>query len=60
MAIPDREVRSLEVINNITAVITIKSHPTDNTKIVLDVSGTEYTLEGLEVLQAVHNSMNKE
>jgi len=50
----------MEVINIITAAITIKSHPTDNTMIVLDVSGTEYTLEGLQVLQAVHNSMNKE
>ena len=50
----------MEVINTLTATITIKSHPTDSTKIVLDVSGTEYELRGLEVLQAVHNSMNKE
>lgn len=49
----------MEVVNILTAAITIKSHPTDNTKIVLDVSGTEYTLEGLQVLQAVHNSMNR-
>lgn len=49
----------MEVINNLTAAITIKSHPTDSTKIVLDVSGTEYTLTGIEVLQAVHNSMNR-
>lgn len=50
----------MHVFNILTASVVIKSHPTDNTKIVLDVSGTEYELVGIQVLQAVHNSMNKE
>lgn len=50
----------MEVINNLTAAITIKSHPTDNAKVVLDVSGTEYELEAVQVLMAVNNSTNKE
>lgn len=50
----------MEVINILTAAITIKSHPTDNSKVVLDVSGTEYTLDAVQVLMAVHNSTNKE
>lgn len=49
----------MEVVNTLTAAISIKSHATDSTKIVLVVSGTEYTLSGAEVLQATHNSMNK-
>lgn len=49
----------MEVVNILTTDVTIKSHPTDSTKIVLDVYGTEYTLTGIEVLQAVHNSMNR-
>ena len=47
----------MQVVNTLTAAISIKSHSTDNTKIVLVVSGTEYTLEGDEVLRAVNNSM---
>ena len=50
----------MDVLNILTVNVIIKSHPTDNTKIMLDVSGTEYELKGIEVLQAVHNSMNKE
>lgn len=50
----------MEVINNLTAAITIKSHPTDNAKVVLDVSGIEYELEAVQVLMAVNNSTNKE
>lgn len=47
----------MQVVNTITAAITIKSHPTDNDKVILVVSGTEYTLDGDEVLRAVNNSM---
>ena len=47
----------MQVVNTITADITIKSHATDNDKIVLVVSGTEYTLKGDAVLKAVNNSM---
>ena len=47
----------MEVVNTITAAITIKSHPTDDDKIILVVSGTEYTLDGDKVLRAVNNSM---
>ena len=50
----------MDVLNILTVNVMIKSHPTDNTKIVLDVNGTEYELVGVQVLQAVHNSMNKE
>lgn len=48
----------MEVINVINASVTIKSHPTDSTKIILTVSGTDYIVEGAEVLQAIHNAMN--
>lgn len=47
----------MQVVNTVSADVTIKSHATDDTKIVLVVSGTEYTLEGDEVLRAVNNSM---
>ena len=47
----------MQVVNTITADIAIKSHATDNNKVILVVSGTEYTLEGDDVLRAVNNSM---
>lgn len=47
-----------QVINVLTANVTIKSHPTDNAKIILDVNGTEYPLDGNDVLIATNNSMN--
>lgn len=47
----------MQVVNTLTAAISIKSHPTENTEIILVVSGTEYTLDGDEVLKAVNNSM---
>ena len=47
----------MEVVNTINANITIKSHATDDTKVILVVSGTEYTLDGDDVLRAVNNSM---
>ena len=47
-----------EVVCTLTAAIKIKSHPTDNTKVVLNVSGTDYNLDATDVLQAVHNCIN--
>lgn len=48
----------MEVINIIDASVMIKSHPTDSSKIILTVSGTDYIVDGSEVLQAIHNAMN--
>ena len=47
----------MQVVNTISTAITIKSHPTENNKVILVVSGTEYTLDGDDVLRAVNNSM---
>lgn len=48
----------MEVINVLSANVTIKSHPTDSGKVILTVSGTDYIVDANEVLQAVHNSLN--
>lgn len=48
----------MEVINIIDASVTIKSHPTDSSKIIITVNGTDNIVDGAEVLQAIHNAMN--
>lgn len=48
----------MTVVNTLTAAVSIKSHATDSSKVILVINGTEYTLDGSDVLQAVHNSMN--
>lgn len=42
----------------ITANITIKSHPTDNSKVIIRVNGTDYTVDGKDVIVASTACMN--
>lgn len=47
-----------QVVCTVTAQVTIKSHATDKTKVVITVGGTDYNVDATDVLQAVHNCLN--
>ena len=50
---------AMEVTTIVTNNITVKSHSTDKTKVIVVASGAgNFTLDGAQLLMAVHNAMN--
>lgn len=49
----------MEVTTVVSNNITIKSHATDKTKVVVVASGSgNFNLDGASLLMAIHNAMN--
>lgn len=38
--------------------VTIKSHPTDKSKVILTIAGTDYVVDGNSVITAANAAMN--
>ena len=47
-----------QVVCTINSDVTIESHATDNTKVIIRIGGTDYTVDATDILQAVHNCIN--
>lgn len=48
----------MEIICIINTDVTIKTHPTDNSKIIIAVNGIEYVANGNDVITAVNAVMS--
>lgn len=57
MAGTDRQVNQMDIICILDVNVTIKSHPTDNSKVILTVAGTDYVVDGGNVIAAVNAAM---
>lgn len=50
---------AMEVTTVVTNNITVKSHATDKTKVVVVASGAgNFNIDGTQLLMAIHNAMN--
>lgn len=47
----------MDIICILDVNVTIKSHPTDNTKVILTVAGTDYVVNGSDVITATNVAM---
>lgn len=47
----------MEVICILSTDITIKTHPTDNSKIIITANGTDYVVNGNDVITAANAVM---
>ena len=47
----------MDIICILDVNLTIKSHPTDNSKVIITVSGTDYVANGSDVIAAANAAM---
>lgn len=47
----------MDIICILDVNVTIKSHPTDKTKVILTVAGTDYVVDGSNVIAAANAAM---
>ena len=47
----------MEIICVLDVNVTIKSHPTDKTKVILRIAGTDYVVDGSNVVSAANAAM---
>ena len=43
----------------VSSAVTVKSHPTDNTKVIITIAGTDYTVDGHDIIVAASGCMMK-
>lgn len=43
----------------VTSSVTVKNHPSDNTKVIIRIGGTDYTVDGQDLIVAATGCMMK-
>lgn len=47
-----------QIVCTVSADVTIKSHVSDTSKVIIVIGGTNYTVSGNDLLIATHDCMN--
>ena len=47
------------IVYNVTAQVTVKNHATDNTKVIITVGGTDYTVDAHDLIIAANGCTMK-
>ena len=47
------------IVFTVTSAVSVKNHPTDNTKVIVTVGGTDYTVDGHDLIIAANGCMLK-
>lgn len=45
------------IVFTVTADVTVKNHPTDHEKVVIEIGGTEYAVDGHDLIIASNGCM---
>lgn len=47
------------IVYDVTSAVTVKAHPTDSSKVIVRVGGTDYTVDGQDLITAATGCMMK-
>ena len=47
------------IVFTVTTAVTVKNHPTDSTKVIITIGGTDYAVDGHDLIIAANGCMLK-
>lgn len=47
------------IVITVTSEVTVKNHPTDSKKVIITIGGTDYTVDGHDLIIAANGCMLK-